>query len=218
MFGRGISGVIDIFSSSEGTMMTQNGMDLQQDNIAETVQNNSDNQFLLQYSGAPVNHVIAQEQMTEIYGGKEGIETHMGEGSEISDVFRSNATPGDGVAGVLGYQGAGINSSENMWSNLWEGIVESPRLFGGDEPSPHSYYPCVIGCGDENYTPTINNYYTPNQPDKNNEPQSPMTQYYQENFMVQDKDGTERMTIDLGLLPYPVKESTKNANDNNGSK
>ena len=154
----------------------------------------------LWYSGSPVNHVIAEQLVTDIYGGEEEIKAHLNrEDATIDNLFRSNATPEDAVAGVLGYNGAGINSSENLLSNMGASFIAIPRLFGVGDPSPHSYYPCVIGCGNDNYTPDIRNYYTPNRADGKKE--YSRMQYYQENFIVKDKKGQPRMTIDTNLLP-----------------
>ena len=127
-------------------------------------------------------------------------------------LLKSNVTPGDFVGSVLGNQGAGINNSENVGKAMLEGVISSPRLFGIGDPSPHSYYPCVIGCGNENYTSDKNNYYTPNKLDVNGKPQSPITDYYKENFMVKDKNGDTRMSIDLNLLPSNNKPNIKNNN------
>lgn len=82
------------------------------------------------------------------------------------------------------------------------------RLFGFGGSSTHSYYPCVIGCGEENFTPDKYQYYTPNQLDNEGKPQAPISNYYHENFEVtkvkKDKDGKEikvkEMTINMELL------------------
>ena len=89
------------------------------------------------------------------------------------------------------------------------------RHFDIGDPSPHSYYPCVIGCGDENYTPDKESYNTPNQLDDRGRPESPLRQYYQDNFIVIEDDGSERMTLDLDLLPESMRQPIK---ENNGSK
>ena len=65
--------------------------------------------------------------------------------------------------------------------------------------SPHSGYPCVIGCGKEKFTPEKGNYNNPDAPDGTK--QSPLTQYYKENFEVTRPDGTKEMAIDIDLLP-----------------
>ena len=38
---------------------------------------------------------------------------------------------------------------------------------------------------------------------------SPMIEYYQNNFIVKDKDGKPRMTIDTSLLPSSSNKETK---------
>ena len=204
------NGNLVVGAHSQGTMMTENGLDQYQNEISQVVQSNKNSQFLMQYSGAPVNHVIAENKIREIYGGDNGIKEHIGK-KNISNVFRSNVTPGDFVGSVLGYQGAGINNSENVGKAMVEGVIGVPRLFGYGDPSPHSYYPCVIGCGNEKFTPDIGKYYTPNKFDEKGKPQSPIQDYYKENFEVARDDGTKEMTIDTSLLP------TYNSN-NNGNK
>jgi hypothetical protein len=96
-------------------------------------------------------------------------------------------------------------------------LLSVPRLFGIGDPSPHSYYPCVIGCRDENYTPDKDNYYTPNQLDADGKPQSPIGNYYEDNFAERNSDGNIKMdngkpvmTINMGLLPKNNQENTIN--------
>jgi hypothetical protein len=45
-----------------------------------------------------------------------------------------------------------------------------------NNPSAHSYYPCIIGCGNESFTPEIDTYYNPS--DKLNQQQTPLEEYY----------------------------------------
>jgi filamentous hemagglutinin len=206
------NGDLTVSAHSQGTLMTQAGMTQQQEGLEALVQGNQNAEFLVQYSGTPVNHNLGEELVIDIYGGKEGIEVHLGDNAGIDSVFRSNVTPQDFVGSGLGYQGSGINSSENVGANMWESLLSTPRLFGYGDPSPHSYYPCVIGCGDENYTPDIEHYYTPDHLDDKGKPQSPIKNYYQENFEVQRDDGTSEMTIDTELLP-----NREHSNSNTGS-
>ena len=123
--------------------------------------------------------------------------------------LQSNVTPGDFVGSVLGYQGAGINNSEHVGKAMLEGVLNIPRLFGFGDPSAHSYYPCTAGCGNEGFMPEKGNFYTPDKLDKDNKPQSPMIDYYIENFakkdaygnIQRDSNGKPIMTIDTSLLP-----------------
>ncbi len=196
------NGDLVVGAHSQGTMMTQNGMDLYRDELKKIVQENPDSKFQVQYSGAPVNHVIAENLMLDIYGGVDGIGEHFNkDGVSIDDVFRSNVTPNDFVGSVLGYQGAGINNSEKIGEAMMAGIVSVPRLFGAGDSSPHSYYPCVIGCGDERVTPEIYKYYTPERYDSEGNPQQPLENYYRENFEVTRSNGAKTMTIQTDLLP-----------------
>ena len=204
------NGNLVVGAHSQGTMMTQNGLGQHKQSIAEELKNNSDAKFLIQYSGAPVNHNVAENLVKELYGGEEGIKKHIGKkDASIDDVFRSNVTPQDAVGTILGFQSAGINNSENLGRNILESIPSIPRLFGFGDPSPHSYYPCVIGCGNENFTPDIKKYYTPNKLDEKGKPQSPMRDYYKENFEVTRPNGQKVMTIDLDLLPKDQAEHNK---------
>ncbi len=203
------NGNLFLGAHSQGTMMTQNGLDRYQDNISQAVQSNLNSRFIVEYDGAPVNHVIGENKVKEIYGGEGAIKQHTGK-KNISNVFRSNVTPGDFVGSVLGYQGAGINNSENIGRAMLEGIKGIPRLFGFGDPSAHSYYPCTAGCGNEGFMPEKGNYYNPDAPDGTK--QSPMTQYYKENFEVTRPDGTKEMTIDLGLLPDSIKKEEQTIN------
>lgn len=54
----------------------------------------------------------------------------------------------------------------------------------------------MIGCGNENYTPDVKNYYTPTATDGLKE--YPRSEYYKNNF-TNDKG---QMTIDTNLLPH----------------
>jgi len=184
-------GDLTVSAHSQGTLMTQVGM-TQQESLGKLVQSNTDAEFLVQYSGSPVNHNIGEELVTDIYGGEQAVKDRT-KGKGIDSVFRSHVTPEDAVGSVLGYQSAGINNSENLGSNMWESLLSSPRLFGVGDPSPHSYYPCVIGCGEENYTPDIKNIYNPNT--QTNE--SSRVDYYRDTFT--NKDG--ELTVYTRLLP-----------------
>ncbi len=194
------NGNLVIAAHSQGTMMTENGLDRYQEQISQIVQNNKKSHFIVEYNGAPVNHVIGENKVREIYGGDGGIEEHI-KNASINNVFRSNVTPGDFVGSVLGYQGAGINNSKHLLKAMMEGFKSIPRLFGIGDPSPHSYYPCVIGCGNENFIPDIGKYYTPNKLDEKGKSQSSIKDYYKKNFEVTRPDGKKEMTIDMSLLP-----------------
>lgn len=191
-------GNLTVGAHSQGTLMSQVGMEQNKEHLQELVQGNKDSKFLVGYAGSPVNHNIAEELVMDIYGGEEGIKSHIKDGT-IGDVFRSNVSPQDAVGSFLGWQSAGINNSENLGNNVWESFLATPRLFGIGGDSSHSYYPCVIGCGNENYTPDIKNYYTPDSKDGVKE--HSRVEYYQDNFT--NKDG--KMTINMDLLPQTNK-------------
>ena len=84
----------------------------------------------------------------------------------IDNVFRSQVNPGDPVATHLGFNSAGVNNSDNYSANFIESISGWGRISGGkdgESASPHSGYPCLIGCGDDRTTvPTIEEYFSPN--------------------------------------------------------
>lgn len=198
------NGNLFVGAHSQGTMMTQNGLDQYQKQISQTVQSNPNSRFIVEYDGAPVNHVIGENKVKEIYGG-EGKMKDRDDVDDISDVFRSNVTPGDFVGSVLGYQGAGINNSENVGRAMIEGIKGIPRLFGFGDLSPHSYYPCTAGCGNEGFMPKKDYYYDPKSTTK----QSIITNYYQENSAVERADGKTEMTINTDLLPSSVTQKNR---------
>ncbi|HEY9129155.1 MAG TPA: hypothetical protein VIN02_04905, partial [Sulfurovum sp.] len=194
-------GDLTIGAHSQGTMMTQNGLDQHKDDLAKTVQSNSDVSFLLQYSGAPVNHEITEHTMTDIYGGKELLSDRT-DGKGMNNVFRSQVAPEDFVGSVLGYQSAGINNSENLGENMKESTLSVGRLFGVGGSSTHSYYGCVIGCGNENITPTMDYYVNP---DSNSEHRElPIQNYYETNFIIQDENGNNKVDVNLDLYPDSI--------------
>lgn len=158
-------GNLVIGAHSQGTMMTQNGMNIQQADIALVVQENQNSNFQLQYSGAPVQYGQGKALVTEIYGGEKFVEERTG-GLGIDNIFRSSVNPGDPVATHLGFNSAGVNNNENYVDNFIEAFSGWVRISGGKEgenASPHSGYPCLIGCGDDRITvPTIREYFSPN--------------------------------------------------------
>ncbi len=158
---------------SQGTLMTQLGLQQNQENIAEILKNNPDSKLLVGYAGSPVNHYIAEKLLTDIYGGEERIKAHIKDG-KISDVFRSQVNPQDFVGSFLGGQSAGVNNSEKLGTNMLSSFISLPMLFGKD--SSHSYYPCVIGCGNNTTTPKLDNYSDPKVIEK----ESNLTKYYSE--------------------------------------
>ncbi|MDD3597212.1 hemagglutinin repeat-containing protein [Sulfuricurvum sp.] len=198
-------GNLTVGAHSQGTLMSQVGMEKNKEHLQELVQGNKDSKFLVGYAGSPVNHQIAEELVSDIYGGKDAIKTHIKDGT-IGDVFRSNVSPQDAVGSFLGWQSAGINNSENLGNNVWESFLATPRLFGIGGDSSHSYYPCVIGCGNENYTPDIKNYYTPDAKDGVKE--HPRSEYYQDNFT--NEKG--QRTINMDLLPQSDKSDSTQPN------
>lgn len=167
-------GDLTVGGHSQGTLMTQLGLQQKQEYLTEILKNNPDSKLLVGYAGSPVNHYIAEKLLTDIYGGEEGIKNRDGLKNGISDVFRSQVNPQDFVGSFLGGQSAGVNNSEKLGKNMWSSFISLPMLFdvGGD--SSHSYYPCVIGCGNSNSTPTM--YYYSNKNDARGE--TKLTNYY----------------------------------------
>lgn len=172
------NGNLTVGSHSQGTMMTQNGMNLYKDDLQEIMKNNPNSQLLVGYAGSPVNYNVAADLVTEIYGGESNIKNRMDFKKGISDVFRSQVNPQDLVGSLLGWQSAGVNQNDNVLLNVGESLLRLPSLFIPSEknPSPHSYYPCIIGCGDNSVTPKMNTYPAPK--DINNQGQTPLEEYY----------------------------------------
>ena len=187
------NGNLTVGAHSQGTLMSQVGMEQNKEHLQELVQGNKDSKFLVGYAGSPVNHNFAEALVSEIYGGKDAIKTHIKDGT-ISDVFRSQVNPQDSVGSFLGWQSAGVNNSEQLGANVWSGLVSLPMLFGIGGDSSHSYYPCVIGCGNNNITPKFNYYTDP----KGTNGQSLLTNYYT----------TQLPHVDQSLLP-PSQQTTK---------
>jgi filamentous hemagglutinin len=164
-------------SHSQGTMQDYLGTLLNKETIATLVQNNPDAKYTTQYSGSPVSSDATSELVSEIYGGTEGIQSHLqNQDASISDVFRSQVNPGDPVA-LLGGNTAGINNQTNFLSNATEALTHGTwTLFSGKDgngvvsllndpnsPSPHSGYGCVIGCGEGGTTPKFGQYIDANK-------------------------------------------------------
>lgn len=171
------NGNLTVGAHSQGTMMTQNGMNLYKDDLKEIMKNNLNSQLLVGYAGSPVNQGVAADLVMDIYGGMQGLETRFGKDqAKISNVFRSQVNPQDLVGSLLGWQSAGVNQNDNVLLNIGESFLRLPSLFIPSEnnPSPHSYYPCIIGCGDESVTQDIKNFYNP----KTDAGQTPLIDYY----------------------------------------
>ncbi len=189
-------GNLTVGGHSQGTLMTQIGLQQNQDYLTQTLSSNPDSKLLVGYAGSPINHHIAEKLITDIYGGEAGIKTHIKDG-KISDVFRSQVNPQDTVGSFLGWQSAGVNNSEKLGANMWSSFISIPMLFGIGGDSSHSYYPCVIGCGDENYTPTMNYYFNKN--DVQGRGETELTNYYD----------TQLPHVNQNLLP---QSQTPNSN------
>ncbi|MBU4025220.1 hypothetical protein KJ988_03785, partial [bacterium] len=171
-------GDLTVGAHSQGTLMTQNGMTLNKEELSNIVQNNPESKFLVGYAGSPVNHNDGEALVRDIYGGEEAINDRFNNEAGISNAFRSQVNPQDLVGSLLGWQSAGVNQSENILTNVGESILRTPSLFVPTEnnPSAHSYYPCVIGCGEKSITPKMDTYYNPS--DTSNKQQTPLEEYY----------------------------------------
>lgn len=192
------SGNLTVGAHSQGTLMSQVGMEQNKEHLQELVQGNKDSKFLVGYAGSPVNHNIAEELVMDIYGGEANIKNRPDFKGGINDVFHSQVNPQDAVGSFLGWQSAGINNSEQLGANVWSGFTSIPMLFGIGGDSSHSYYPCVIGCGNNNITPKFDYYANPNDKDR----QSPLTQYY-----------TEQLPhVDQSLLPQSQQTTKTDSN------
>lgn len=194
-------GDLTVGGHSQGTLMTQLGLQQKQEYLTEILKNNPNSKLLVGYAGSPVNHYIAEKLLTDIYGGEAGIKAHIKDG-KISDVFRSQVNPQDFVGSFLGGQSAGVNNSEKLGKNMWSSFISLPMLFdvGGD--SSHSYYPCVIGCGNSNSTPTM--YYYSNKNDARGE--TKLTNYY----------STQLPHVNQNLLPSSQAPNSQISIDTKG--
>ena len=149
---------------------------LNKEEISKVVQENEDAKYTTQYSGSPVNSDAAGELVTDIYSGENSINERYKNTLGTENVFKSQINPGDFI-GLLGGNFGGINNnalitSGDFWDQALYDITRGiPTLFNGslqnnlDDPtktSPHSGYPCVIGCGDNGVTPNeVTNYFDP---------------------------------------------------------
>ncbi|MCT7617524.1 hemagglutinin repeat-containing protein [Aliarcobacter butzleri] len=198
-------GDLTVGGHSQGTLMTQLGLQQKQEYLTEILKNNPNSKFLVGYAGSPVNHYIAEKLLTDIYGGEAGIGKHFGKDvTEISNVFRSQVNPQDFVGSFLGGQSAGVNNSEKLGKNMWSSFISFPMLFdmGGD--SSHSYYPCVIGCSNNNTTPAINYYFNKN--DEKGRGATELTNYY----------STQLPHVNQNLLPSSQAPNSKISIDTKG--
>jgi len=199
-------GDLTVGGHSQGTLMTQLGLQQNQENIAEILKNNPDSKLLVGYAGSPVNHYIAEKLLTDIYGGESGIISHLGKDSAtISDVFRSQVNPQDFVGSFLGGQSAGVNNSEKLGKNMWSSFISFPMLFGMGGDSSHSYYPCVIGCSNNNTTPAINYYFNKN--DEKGRGATELTNYY----------STQLPHVNQNLLPSSQAPNSQISIDTKGN-
>jgi filamentous hemagglutinin len=190
-------GGLTVGGHSQGTLMTQIGLQQNQDYLTQTLSNNPDSKLLVGYAGSPINHHIAEKLITDIYGGENIINEKFDNDDGVSNVFRSQVNPQDAVGSFLGWQSAGVNNSEKLGANMWSSFISIPMLFGVGGDSSHSYYPCVIGCGDENYTPTMNYYFNKN--DVQGRGETELTNYYD----------TQLPHVNQNLLP---QSQTPNSN------
>lgn len=188
-------GDLTVGAHSQGTLMSQVGMTQNIEELSNIVQSNPESKFLVGYAGSPVNHNEGEALVTEIYGGEEGIVQHFGENAKISNAFRSQVAPEDFVGSVLGWQSAGVNNSENLSINIFESLISAPKLFGIGGDSSHSYYPCIIGYGNDNIIPQKDFYIE--QKTFNTKQEMPLMQYYKNNFTNE----SGQISIDLNLLP-----------------
>jgi filamentous hemagglutinin len=172
-------GNIKIAAHSQGTGQTYLGLQQHKEELAQLLKENTNAVLTLQNSGSPVSSKAVEDLVVNgLYGGKNGIEIRFGEGKDDAiNVFRSQVNPGDPVA-MLGGNFGGINNNISIFTKeFWQQTKYDlqrgvPTIMKGglssnkenpSKTSPHSGYPCVIGCGDNGYTPSdIFKYYDPN--------------------------------------------------------
>jgi filamentous hemagglutinin len=183
-------GNINIAAHSQGTQQTYLGLQQHKEEIAQLLKENPNVVLTLQNSGSPVSSKAVEDLvLNDLYGGKNGIEIRFGQGADaVENVFRSQVNPGDFI-GLLGGNFGGINNNApittgDFWNQAGYDITRGvPTLMNGslqnnqDDPtktSPHSGYPCVIGCGDGGYTPNDVKFYF----DVTTQKDTPLLKYY----------------------------------------
>jgi filamentous hemagglutinin len=182
------NGNINIAAHSQGTGQTYLGLQQHKEEIAQMLKDNPNAVLTLQNSGSPVSSKAVEDLVVnDLYGGISGVKIHTGT-DDATNVFRSQVNPGDPVA-ILGGNFGGINNnapitSVDFWDQAGYTLTRGvPTIFRGslqnnlDNPkktSPHSGYPCVIGCWDGNFIPANGTYY--DITNQNN--QAPLQDFY----------------------------------------
>jgi filamentous hemagglutinin len=167
-------GDINIAAHSQGTQQTYLGLQQHKEEIAQLLKENPNAKLTLQNSGSPVSSEAVEDLIVNgLYGGESSINERFNNEEGVNNVFRSQVNPGDPVA-MLGGNFGGINNnapitSGDFWNQIGYTLTRGvPTIFRGslqnnlDDPSktsPHSGYPCVIGCGDNGFTPANGTYY-----------------------------------------------------------
>ncbi len=165
------NGNVHIAAHSQGTQQTYLGLQQNQESIAQELRENRMSVFTLQNSGAPISSVATSELVVDgLYGGENNIDSRFQNNLGDANVFRSQVNPGDPVA-MLGGNFGGVNNNAPIYTSEFWGEVGytmtrgTTSLMGGttgENPSPHSGYECVIGCGEGGITPSdIKFYYEP---------------------------------------------------------
>ncbi|WP_373005284.1 hypothetical protein [Sulfurimonas sp.] len=182
------NGNINIAAHSQGTQQTYLGLQQHKEEIAQLLKDNPNAVLTLQNSGSPVSSKAVEDLVVNgLYGGQNEIKVHTGTNDVVS-VFRSQINPGDFI-GLLGGNFGGINNnapitSGDFWNQAGYDITRGvPTLMNGSlqnnqtnptKTSPHSGYPCVIGCGDNGITSNeIFKYYDPKTQEN-----TPLFDYY----------------------------------------
>lgn len=152
-------GKLIVVAHSEGTGETYAGMKYYEDELKALLGDKTTADFKVGFYGSPIGYENSSKLVKDLYGNssvtKQNIDTY----------FRSSVNPGDPVGTLpifLGGNGAGINNStmsDGEFGYMFSRGVSS--IANGKDPtnpSPHSGYTCVIGCGDEMKTPVIGEY------------------------------------------------------------
>lgn len=115
--------------------------------------------FKVGFYGSPIGFENSSALVSSLYS------KEFTDDNKLETYFRSSVNPGDPVGTLpifLGGNGAGINNSsmsDGEFGYMFSRGVSS--IANGKDPtnpSPHSGYTCVIGCGDEMKTPVIGEY------------------------------------------------------------
>jgi hypothetical protein len=156
-------GKLTVVAHSEGTGETYAGMKYYEDELKALLGDKTTADFKVGFYGSPIGFENSSKLVKDLYGNS-SVSTD--DSINFDSYFRSSVNPGDPVGTLpifLGGNGAGINNpsmSDGEFGYMFSRGVSS--IANGKDPtnpSPHSGYTCVIGCGDNSETPELRKYF-----------------------------------------------------------